>query len=170
MSRKTVIGVMGGGEARPRDREQAYRLGGLIARQGWVLLNGGRNAGIMAATAKGAADQGGLTIGILPDEDDRRISAHIAIGIFTGMGSARNVINVLSSQVVVACPGGAGTLSEVALALKYGRPVVLMNYRPGPEFGSYRQKGQLRDAATPEETIEIIKTWVYPPDHDDPPE
>ena len=72
MPGKIVIGVMGGGEASRRDRDQAYRLGSFIAQQGWVLLNGGRDAGIMAASAQGASDHGGLTIGVLPDEDDRR--------------------------------------------------------------------------------------------------
>ncbi len=64
MKRATIIGVMGGGEASPENMDAAYRLGTLIAKQGWILLNGGRNVGIMEASAKGAWDQGGLTIGI----------------------------------------------------------------------------------------------------------
>ena len=57
---------MGGGMASPADYETAYNLGGLIAKEGWILLNGGRPSGIMEASAKGAKDKGGLTVGILP--------------------------------------------------------------------------------------------------------
>ena len=71
--RKTVIGVMGGGEsAPPRAVNAAYRLGALIAARGWVLLNGGRDAGVMAASAAGAHSQGGLVVGVLPDRDAHR--------------------------------------------------------------------------------------------------
>ncbi len=128
MSHPPIIGVMGGGTASARAEKAAYDLGALIARQGWILLNGGRNAGIMAASAKGAADAGGITVGILPDAHDQNSCPYIQIPIYTGMGGARNAINVLSSQVVVACPGGAGTLSEIALAAKHGKPVILMDF------------------------------------------
>lgn len=128
MSHPPIIGVMGGGTASARAEQAAYKLGELIARQGWILLNGGRNAGIMAASAKGAADAGGITVGILPDAHATDTCPHIQIPIYTGMGGARNAINVLSSRVVVACPGGAGTLSEIALAIKHGKPVILMDF------------------------------------------
>ena len=160
MSPKVVIGVMGGAVASSEDRNRAYQLGALIARHGWVLLNGGRNAGIMAASAQGAKSHGGLTVGILPGEDGRNMSEHIDIPIFTGLGSARNAVNVLSSRVVVACPGGAGTLSEIALALKLGRPVIEMTYRTGADFRKFRQTGQLQEAATPEEVVGKIETWL----------
>ena len=68
MNRQLIVGVMGGGDASADDIEAAYRLGRLIAEKRWILLNGGRNRGIMEASAKGAADHGGLTIGILPDD------------------------------------------------------------------------------------------------------
>ncbi len=155
--RKTIIGVMGGGQARGRDLEAAHRLGGLIARQGWVLLNGGRAAGIMEASAKGAREQGGLTIGILPDAQPGRASEYIDIPILTGIGDARNYVNVLSSDVVVACPGRAGTLSEIALALKNGRRVVLLNFDVGQAFDAYREEGLLFDVETPDEAIEKIE-------------
>jgi uncharacterized protein (TIGR00725 family) len=148
---------MGGGTASPEAKEAAYCLGALIAKQGWVLLNGGRNAGIMDASAKGAWDNGGLTVGILPDDDCRSMSEYIQIPVLTGMGSARNSINVLSSHVVVACPGGTGTISEIALALKSRRRVILMNFDTGSLFESYVKQGQLFYADTPEEVIEMIK-------------
>jgi uncharacterized protein (TIGR00725 family) len=160
--RKTVIGVMGGGSAAAVDAAAAYELGGMIARQGWILLNGGRAAGIMEAAARGAAENGGMTVGILPDDTDADLSAYIQIPILTGMGSGRNIINVLSSHVVVACAGGAGTVSEIALALKHARPVVLLNFETGKIFDRYRIAGQLHTAASPAAVIEIIKTIVHP--------
>jgi len=157
MKKALIIGVMGGGKAGASEAEAAYRLGGLIAKQGWILLNGGRNAGIMEASAKGARDQGGITVGILPDDNRSFVSEHIAIPVLTGMGNARNCINVLSSDFVVACPGGAGTLSEIALALKINKTVILLNFDTGKTFEKYVENGLLRYTETPEEVIEIIK-------------
>ena len=143
--------------ADPQDAKAAYRLGNLIAEQGWILLNGGRNAGIMAASAKGARENGGLTVGILPDDNPHSASPFIQIPILTGMGNARNCINVLSSHAVVACQGGTGTISEVALALKSGRPVILMNFNIQDIFKHYLKKKMLFWAKTPEEVIATIK-------------
>ena len=155
--RKTVIGVMGGGSASASAAADAYELGRLIARRGWVLLCGGRRAGIMDAAAKGAVENGGVTIGILPDESGADLSPYVQIPVLTGMGSARNVINVLSSNVVVACRGGAGTVSEIALALKHGRPVVLMNFDTGAIFDRWRASGQLQTADSASEVIARIE-------------
>ena len=161
MRKPCIVGVMGGGSATTNDKEAAYRLGWSIAEQGWILLNGGRNAGIMEASAKGASDNGGITIGILPDDHAHQVSAFVQIPILTGMGNARNCINVLSSQVVVACRGGAGTLSEIALALKNERPVILMNFDLPQLFANYRQRGLLVSVETPEEVIEQIHSMKY---------
>ena len=158
--KKTIIGVMGGGRAEVQTLDAAYRLGKLIAREGWVLLNGGRAAGVMEASARGASEEGGLTIGILPDDRPGRASEYIDIPILTGIGDARNYVNVLSSDVVVACPGRAGTLSEIALALKNGRKVILLNFDPGPAFASYAEEGLLFRVETPEEAIAKIKQLV----------
>ncbi len=135
---KTIIGVMGpGNDANEEEKNLANRLGKLIAGAGWVLLTGGRNVGVMEAASKGAQEAGGLTIGILPSEDNRNASKYLDIRIRTGMGSARNNINVLSSDVVVACGSGAGTTSEIMLALKAGKPLVLLN--PTPELVDFIQ-------------------------------
>jgi len=138
-----IIGVMGGGTATPDAARSAQALGERIAEQGWILLNGGRNAGIMEASAKGARSRGGLTVGVLPDETSVQTSDYIDIPILTGMGSARNVVNVLSSRVVVACPGGAGTASEVALAVKYRKPVILLGFDAGTLFEEAERQGML---------------------------
>lgn len=128
---RTVIGVMGGGAADAATRVLAHTIGSLIAAEGWVLLNGGRDCGVMAASAAGAAAMGGLVVGVLPNDDFDGVAPDVDIAIPTGMGDARNVINILASHVVLALPGGAGTLSEVAHALKARRPVVLVGWNPG---------------------------------------
>jgi len=153
--RKAVIGVMGGGQASEETLQQARALGKLIARRGWVLLNGGRDQGVMAASAAGAHKEGGLVIGILPGSDRRGAAPHLDVAIATGMGDARNVINVLSSDVVIACPGSAGTLSEVALALKNSKPVILLGFEPGPVGDPYRHSGQLQVARAPDEAVTL---------------
>jgi uncharacterized protein (TIGR00725 family) len=157
MKRPFIIGVMGGGSAAENDMKAAYALGALIAKAGWILLNGGRDAGIMAASAKGARDQNGITIGILPDQHPGLASEYIQIPIVTGMGNARNCINVLSSDAVVACPGGMGTLSEIALALKNNKSVILLNYEEDKRFQQFQRDGRLQYAATPEEAVEKIR-------------
>ena len=158
MENHLIVGVMGGGRASATDIQSAYQRGALIAKQGWILLNGGRNAGIMEASAKGAQDHGGLTVGILPDDTAQQASQYIQIPILTGMRDARNCINVLSSHVVVACPGGAGTISEIALALKNNKQVILMNFDTGIIFDSYRSSGLLLSVETPDEVVDMIKS------------
>ena len=159
MKRPLIVGVMGGSKADEDTCQHAYALGALIAQQGWVLLNGGRNAGVMAASARGAVDHGGLTIGILPDADTDRTSEFIMIPICTAMGSARNVINILSSDIVVACPGGPGTVSEIALALKHGKYVITLGFNVGTFFNGLPdcQHASLMEAQTPEEVIRLIR-------------
>jgi uncharacterized protein (TIGR00725 family) len=125
--RKIIIGVMGPGEkATTNDLQNAYQLGEIIAQQGWILLTGGRNVGVMEAASQGAKSANGLILGILSNNQQVGISEAVDITIFTDMGNARNNINVLSSNVVIACGMGAGTASEIALALKGNKPVILL--------------------------------------------
>jgi uncharacterized protein (TIGR00725 family) len=155
---KPVVGVMGSGENSDRALLAVARdLGQAIAKEGWVLLNGGRNSGVMDSSALGAKNGGGLVIGILPDESVMSASRYLDVAIRTGMGDGRNWINVLSSDVVIAMHGGAGTLSEVALALKAGRHVVTLSFDVGTAFDRYRRMGRLQDATTVEEAIALAK-------------
>ena len=125
---KIIIGVMGPGDgATETEVKYATELGKRIAGEDWVLLTGGRNVGVMEAASKSAQQSGGLTIGVLPTENREQMSEYVNIPICTGMGSARNNINVLSSDVIVACGSGAGTASEIMLALKAGKPLVLLH-------------------------------------------
>lgn len=153
---RRVIGVMGGAVAEETAIADAYAIGRLVAEHDFVLVNGGRNVGVMDASARGASEAGGLVVGILPGDTTDGVSRHVDIAIPTGMGDARNAINVLASDVIVALPGGAGTISEVALALKAGRPVVTVRFDAGSAFASYRACGLLRDAASPAEAFDIV--------------
>jgi uncharacterized protein (TIGR00725 family) len=151
---------MGGAIASDEALHDAYRLGGFIAEHGWVLLNGGRNAGVMEASARGAGEAGGLVVGILPGDTTTGVAPFVDIAIPTGMGDARNAINVLASHVVVALPGGPGTVSEVSLALKAGRKVVLLGFPLGVPFAQYYERGQLVDAFDADEAIELVAAFV----------
>ena len=119
---------MGPGEqATATDLQNAYELGKLIAQQGWVLLTGGRNVGVMDAANQGAKSANGLTVGILPGNNTNDVSESVDLAIVTNLGNARNNINVLSADVVIACGMSAGTAAEIALALKANKKVILLN-------------------------------------------
>lgn len=155
---RTIVGVMGSGTDRDPDLlRTAEDLGAAVARASWVLLNGGRRSGVMDASARGAAKAGGFVVGVLSDEDAHDASRHLDVAIRTGMGDARNVVNVLSSDVVIAMRGGAGTLSEVALALNAGRTVVTLGFDPGDGFRQWRDSGQLVSAASVDEAISAVR-------------
>lgn len=122
------LAVIGAGECNALTATMARGVGAEIARAQAILLCGG-GTGVMAAAAAGAASGGALTLGILPGTD--AISSppndSIQIPLYTGMGQARNLILVLSADAVIAVGGEWGTLSEIGLAMKHGRPVVLLN-------------------------------------------
>ncbi|MBN2357188.1 TIGR00725 family protein [candidate division KSB1 bacterium] len=147
---------MGGSDVAQPIYELAFQLGAMIAEQGWALLNGGRDAGVMRASAEGAKSRNGLTIGVLPGGSRRGANPFIDIPIFTEMGAARNVINVLSSDVVVALPGGAGTISEIALALKSGKKVCLLKFDVHALFQSCCFPDQLYYA----ESLQDCMAWL----------
>lgn len=121
--RAPVIAVCGSGAEDSRLNALAEAVGVLIAQRGAVLVCGGLG-GVMAAACRGAAEAGGMTVGILPTAHPADANAHVAVAIATGMGHARNVVIVQSADVVIAVGGEYGTLSEIALARKAGRPVV----------------------------------------------
>lgn len=150
-----------GSAASTQDLEIAFDLGKQIAEQGWVLLTGGRNEGVMDAASRGAKQANGLTIGILPTANTENLSVAIDIPIVTGMGSARNNINVLSSDVIFACGMGSGTASEIALALKANKSVILLNVDDTSvaffENLAKLAKSQLWVATKPETAIAIAK-------------
>lgn len=160
--RKTVIGLMGPGEqASLTECQTAYELGQRIAQAGWVLLTGGRNVGVMEAANRGAQAAGGLTVGILPSATTEGLSDAVDIAIVTGLGQARNAVNVLSSDVVIACGLGAGTLSEIALALKAKKPVILIQVPESAQacLTDLTPQGFIQ-GETPEAAIAHIQQWL----------
>ena len=160
--RKVVVGVMGPGSlATSIDLTNAYHLGQLIAQNGWVLLTGGRKAGVMEAVNRGAKSFSGLTVGILPENNTEGIAEDVDIAIVTDLGNARNNINVLSSDVVIACGMGTGTASEIALALKNQKKVILLteNQESKQFFCSLSSENTLI-ANNPDRAIELVKEII----------
>lgn len=123
MQPQQLIGVIGSRDCDANTYERARLVGELLAQRGYGVICGGMS-GVMEAVCKGASEAGGLTVGVLPDDDPASANPFVQVRIATGMGIARNVILVRSSAAVVAITGGAGTLSEVAHCLQLDVPVV----------------------------------------------
>lgn len=121
--RMLQIGVIGAGSCTPKEADAAYQIGSEIARCGCVLVCGGLG-GVMEAACRGAKDAGGTTVGVLPTPDRQDANPYVDIAVATNMGHARNAIIVHTSDVLIAVGGEYGTLSEIALGLKAGKPVV----------------------------------------------
>lgn len=162
MAPNVIIGLMGPGEtATPEQNETAFELGAAIAKQGWILLTGGRGFGIMEASMRGASLHGGLTIGILPGDTAQAASPYTQIRIVTGMGSARNSINVLTSHVIVVCGMAAGTAAEVSLAIRANKKVIFLKQdKLTVEF--FKKLGTYRIIAveTVEEVIDQVNDFI----------
>lgn len=106
--------------------DDAALVGEMVAKAGWAVLTGGRVAGVMGAAAKGARGAGGLTIGVLPTPDTLGASPAVDVVLATGLGEARNAVIALSANACVVCGMNAGTASEVALAVRAKKPVILL--------------------------------------------
>ena len=159
LMRRPIIGIVGAGEASESALADAKALGAAVARRGWIVLTGGRPAGVMAA-----AFAGSVTLGILPTAAGG-VGSDVDIAVFTGMGDARNSINVLTSDVVVACGvEGPGTASEVALALKSGKPVILLRAEPSARTFFHRLSGSadLVEVESVDEAMRRIEAHLSP--------
>ncbi|HXY87177.1 MAG TPA: TIGR00725 family protein [Candidatus Acidoferrales bacterium] len=122
---KMQIGIIGSTECSSQIAKIAERTGFLIARSGSILICGGRT-GVMEAASKGAKAAGGITVGVLPGSSKEEANSYTDITIVTEMGHARNAIIARSSDCIIGIAGGYGTLSEIALALKMGKPVITL--------------------------------------------
>lgn len=155
---KAIIGVMGPG-ANPADRDltNAYEIGKLAAQSGYVIMTGGRPVGVMEAGLRGAKQAGGQTLAIIPSKSKSEASPFADIVVVTGLNSARNYVNVLTSDVVAACGVEAGTLSEIALALKERKHVVLLTQnKKAREFLKELNPDLIHLAADAEEAMSVI--------------
>lgn len=118
-----IISVIGAGSCDIDIYKTAEEVGKLIAQKGATLITGGLG-GVMEAASKGAKGSGGLTVGILPGFSKGEANKYVDIPITTGLNHARNIIVAGSADAVIAISGEYGTLSEIAIALKLGKPVV----------------------------------------------
>jgi uncharacterized protein (TIGR00725 family) len=121
--RERYVAVVGSGDATEEETALALRVVAAVANSGAVLVCGGLG-GVMEAACRGAKEAGGTTVGILPGHDRLAANNHVDIAIATGLGEMRNAIVVGCADAVVAVGGEYGTLSEIALALRAGKPVV----------------------------------------------
>jgi uncharacterized protein (TIGR00725 family) len=130
--------VIGAAQAEAAVRADAEAVGRELGRRGAVVVCGG-GGGVMEAACAGARGAGGLTVGLLPGLDRADANAHVEVAIATGLGELRNGLIVRASDALIAIGGEWGTLSEIALALKLGRPVVTLGSwdlaRPGGPAG-----------------------------------
>jgi uncharacterized protein (TIGR00725 family) len=141
------VAVVGPGEATAEEAASAEEVGRLLAERSAVLVCGGLG-GVMEAACRGAKAGGGSTVGILPGLDRSAANGYVDVAIATGLGEARNALVVRAADVLIAVGGAYGTLSEIALALKVGKPVV--------GIGSWELAGRpLREARDAREAVEL---------------
>ena len=117
-----ILGVIGTADASPTEYEIAKEVGALAAKKGWTLVCGGLT-GVMEAASRGANESNGTVVGILPGPSRNDANKFVTIPISTNMGHARNVIIAHTADILVAVGGSTGTLSEIAIARKLGKPV-----------------------------------------------
>ena len=146
MAQAVYIAVIGGSDIGPETAALAREVGREVAARGAVLLCGGLG-GVMAAAAQGAQETGGVSLGILPDGDRRRANPYLTYSIATNLGHARNVLIAHSADALIAVGGSYGTVSEAAIALKLGKPVIALNV-------TWDLQG-LQRAATPAEAVDL---------------
>ena len=117
------LAVIGAGNASAEIYEMATTVGREAARRGWIVITGGLS-GVMEAAPRGAREAGGLTVGILPGGDRREANPYIQVAVATHIRHARNSIIAHTADALIAVDGEYGTLSEIALGLKLGKPVI----------------------------------------------
>lgn len=142
------IGVIGASQCGEKIEKIAFEVGRLIAKENWILITGGKG-GVMEAVSRGAKEEGGLVVGILPEDSSINANPWLCVTIPTGMQEARNQIIVLSSDALIAISGEYGTLSEIGFALKRKKCVIGIN--------TWRIKG-VKKAKSPKEAIAMLKS------------
>lgn len=153
MAPRRVIAVVGPSDADDALRETAYAVGKMLAQRGAVVMTGGLG-GVMAAASHGAHDVGGLVIGLLPTSDPADANEFVDVAIPTGLDELRNGLLVRSVDGVIAVGGSWGTLSEIALAMRTGTPVVcLLGWKISDQAGARVNLGTASSAA---EAIDVL--------------
>ena len=159
--KKQVLVIGDSGEFEDRNKV-AYEVGKFVAKNGWVLITGGRD-GVMDAASRGAFEEGGIVVAITPFDSLENSTPFANVVIPTGMGFARNYINVLSADVVVVIGGGSGTLSEIAYAWQFNKPIIACSFVDGwsKEVAGkkidYREREPIINARYLQEVFEYLK-------------
>jgi len=152
IAKAVYVGVIGGRRCSNEIAELAFQVGSGIAEEGWILVCGGMG-GVMEQACRGARSRNGVTLGILPGSSRDSGNPYLSCSVVTGLGEARNVLVVKSSQAIIAIDGSYGTLSEIALANAAGIPVVgLRSWRVQKLFS--------REVDGPAEAIGAIKSLI----------
>ena len=145
------VGMIGPGDAGERECEAAFEVAARLARANVAIVCGGRG-GVMEAASRGAAEAGGIVIGLLPEDDAQAANPWLTVALPTGMCEMRNALIARGSVCLVAIGGGMGTLSEMALGLKWGKPVFTLHEElrlPGAQA-----------AATVDELLARVALWL----------
>ncbi|HET6516685.1 MAG TPA: TIGR00725 family protein [Nitrosopumilaceae archaeon] len=145
----------------PEHEKLAYETGAEIAKSGSVLITGGL-LGVMKAACHGAKDAGGITVGIIPQDDPTHANEYCDIVIPSGMGFSRDVLNALSADGIIIIGGGSGTLAEVCAGYMYNKPMVAIKNTGGiadqfvDKYVDSRKRVKIIGAETPKDAVKII--------------
>ncbi|MDD5065416.1 MAG: TIGR00725 family protein [bacterium] len=151
-----IVGIIGGSQIEKKEiYDMAYATGALVARNQWVLICGGLG-GVMEAAAKGAFDQKGVTIGILPQNNKSYANPYITIPVATGIGLARNFIIVHTADILIAIDGQYGTLNEIAAAMTMKKYVLSLRSWDLEKLDKF-DKTFFIPVQSPEEAVHFIK-------------
>jgi len=146
MARRAVA-VIGAGEASEQTLAHAREVGRRLAEAGLVVVTGGLG-GVMEAASAGAREAEGLVVGILPGASPDEANAHVEVAVASGLGDARNALIANTADGFIAVGGSFGTLSEIAFALKRGKPVI--------SLGSFERGLPVRPVSTPEQAVRLL--------------
>jgi len=159
--RNRQVVIIGSHDDTGANLQTARRIGKHVALKGWVLITGGRK-GVMEAASEGASDEGGTVVGIIPDSVFNTANPYCSVVIPTGIGYARNSINVLAADVVIAIGGLSGTLTEMSYAFQYGKPVICCMFAGGwsslfAEFPEVRNSAGFHRAETLDDVFALLE-------------
>lgn len=167
MAKRRQILVIGNNEngCTPELERLAYDVGVEIAKSDSVLITGGLG-GVMKAASKGARDTGGLTVGIIPQDNSSFANEYCDVVIPSGLGLSRDFLNALSADGVIVVGGGSGTLSEMCAAYMHKKPIVTLKNSGGTatkfadQYLDHRQNVKIVGVDTPQDAVRYILSQI----------
>jgi len=151
-----IVSVIGPSEPSGKEYDMAYEVGKFLASRGFAVATGGKS-GIMEAALKGAKDSGGLTIGILPEDEVRYANKYVDIPITTGLGEVRNFVLINTGIIIVSIGISEGTLIEISYALKRGKTLFSYNL---PEIPGVFEDGRIVRFGNLKEFVEEFTNYL----------